>query len=160
MRPIHTCESGSLRLQGTIWFLCITWPPTILVTAGWTGILSPTKAVIWRLAKGLCGACRRPLPLEGFLSWIVTELVASVARWHSGKESTCQGRRLKFDLWVRKIPWRRKWQPALVFLPGESHGQRSLAGYRPRGYKELDMTEGLSEKAASVQGAGRVLTPS
>ena len=35
----------------------------------------------------------------------------------------------RFDLWVRKIIWRRKWQPILVFLPGKSHGQRSLAGY-------------------------------
>ena len=37
-----------------------------------------------------------------------------------------------FDPWVRKIPWRRKWQPTPVFLPGESHGRRSLVGYNPR----------------------------
>ena len=37
-----------------------------------------------------------------------------------------------FDPWVRKIPWRRKWQPTPVFLPGESHGWRSLVGYSPR----------------------------
>ena len=47
------------------------------------------------------------------------------------------------DPWVGKIPWRRKWQPTPVFLPGESHGQRSLAGYSPRGRKELDTTERL-----------------
>ena len=47
----------------------------------------------------------------------------------SGKEPTCQCRRCRFDPWVRKIPWRRKWQPTLVFLPGEYHGQRSLVGY-------------------------------
>ena len=50
--------------------------------------------------------------------------------------------------WVRslgwKIPWRRVWQPTPVFLPGEFHGQRSLAGYSPWGLKELDMTEQLS----------------
>ena len=40
-----------------------------------------------------------------------------------------------------RVPWRRKWQPTPVFLPGESHGQRSLAGYSPLGHKELDMTE-------------------
>ena len=40
-----------------------------------------------------------------------------------------------------KISWKRKWQPAPVFLPGESHGQSSLAGFSPRGRKELDMTE-------------------
>ena len=48
-----------------------------------------------------------------------------------------------FDPWVRKIPWRRKWQPTAVFLPGESHGQRSLVGYSPCGHKELDTTERL-----------------
>ena len=60
----------------------------------------------------------------------------------SGKELACQcrrHRRRRFDPWVRKIPRRRKWQQ--VSLPGESHGQRSLAGYSPRGRKELDMTE-------------------
>ena len=46
------------------------------------------------------------------------------------------------DPWVGKIPWRRKWQPTPVFLPGEFHGQRILAGYSPWGYKESDMTEG------------------
>ena len=47
----------------------------------------------------------------------------------------------RFNPWVRKIPWRRKWQPTPVFLPEKSHGQRSLAGYSPWGHKELDMTE-------------------
>ena len=46
-----------------------------------------------------------------------------------------------FDPWVGKIPWRRKWQPTPVFLPGESHGQRSLTGYSPEGCKESDTTE-------------------
>ena len=43
--------------------------------------------------------------------------------------------RCKFDPWVRKIPWRRKWQPAPVFLPGKFHVQRSLAGYSLNGHK-------------------------
>ena len=46
-----------------------------------------------------------------------------------------------FDPWVGKIPWRKEWQPTPVFLPGESHGQRSLAGYSPWGHEEMDMTE-------------------
>ena len=46
-----------------------------------------------------------------------------------------------FNLWVGKIPWRRAWQPTPVFLPGESHGQRSLCGYSPWGHKESDKTE-------------------
>ena len=44
---------------------------------------------------------------------------------------------------IRKIPWRRKWQPTLVLSPGESHGQRSLVGYSPGGHRESDMTERL-----------------
>ena len=48
-----------------------------------------------------------------------------------------------FDLWVGKILWRMKWQPIPVFLPGKSHGQRSLVGYSPLGRKESDTTEQL-----------------
>ena len=44
-----------------------------------------------------------------------------------------QCRRPGFNPWVRKLPWTRKWQPNPVFLPGKSHGQRSLAGYSPWG---------------------------
>ena len=47
------------------------------------------------------------------------------------------------DPWVGKIPWRRKWQPTPVFLPGEFHGQRNLTGYSLWGHKELDTTEQL-----------------
>ena len=65
-------------------------------------------------------------------------------RWRSGKESTCQCRRRKrcgLNPCIRKMPWRRKWQPTPVFLPGDSHGQRNLAGYSPWGHKESDTTE-------------------
>ena len=51
-----------------------------------------------------------------------------------------------------KIPWRRKWQPTPVFLPGASHGQRSLAGYSPWGHKESDTTEQLTPPLARDQG--------
>ena len=60
----------------------------------------------------------------------------------SGKESVCQCMKLKrhgFNPGVGKIPWRRAWQPIPVFLPGESHGQKSLVGYSPWGRQELDM---------------------
>ena len=46
--------------------------------------------------------------------------------------------RHRFDPWVGKIPWRRAWQPAPVFLPGESQGQRSLVGYGIWDHRELD----------------------
>ena len=65
------------------------------------------------------------------------------SRWLSGKESIFQCnkcRRCK----VGMIPWRRKWQPAPVFLPGKCHRQRSLVGCNPGGRKELDMTKQLS----------------
>ena len=48
-----------------------------------------------------------------------------------------------FDPWVGNIPWRRKWHPTPVLLPGKSHRQRRLVGYSPWGRKELDMTEWL-----------------
>jgi len=69
------------------------------------------------------------------------DLYIGLPRWLSGKESACQCRRHRFDPWVRKIPWRRAWQPTPVVLPGESHGQRSLEDYSPWGRKESDMTE-------------------
>ena len=69
-------------------------------------------------------------------------------KWLSDKEPACQCRiscrRHGFDPRVGNIPWRRKWQPTLVFLPGESHGQRSLVGYRHGVSKELDATEWLT----------------
>ena len=61
----------------------------------------------------------------------------------SGKEFTSQCRRCKrhvFSLWFRKIPWRRERQPTPVFLPGESHGQRSLVGYSPWGHTETRLS--------------------
>ena len=70
--------------------------------------------------------------------------MVGLPRWLSGSESVCQCRRCRFDAWVRKIPWSRKWQPTLVLLPGKSQGQRSLVGYRPWDSKELDLTDPLS----------------
>ena len=61
-----------------------------------------------------------------------------------GKDSTCRCRRPMFDPWVRKIPWRSKWQPTPVFLPGKSRGWRRLAGYSPWGCKESDITDRLN----------------
>ena len=55
--------------------------------------------------------------------------------WLSGKEPACQCWRSQFDPWVGKIPWRRKWKPTPVFLPGKSYGQRSLEGYSPWDHK-------------------------
>ena len=54
-----------------------------------------------------------------------------------------QCRSPRFDPWVRKIPWRRKWQPTLVLLPRKFHGWRSLVGYSPWGCKESETTDQL-----------------
>ena len=62
----------------------------------------------------------------------------------SCKQPSPQHRRHKrcsFDPWAWKILWKRAWQPTPVFLPGRFHGERSLAGYSPRGCKESDKTE-------------------
>ena len=70
----------------------------------------------------------------------------------SVKEPTCQCRRHKrceFDPWVRKIPWRRAWQPTPVFLPGGSHGQGAWWATVHR-VTELDMTERLSRHTVSI----------
>ena len=80
-------------------------------------------------------------------------------RWCSGKEPGCQCRRHRrhgFNPWVRKISWRRKWQPTPVFLPGKSHRQRSLVGYSPWGHTESDLTE---QAHVHALGMLRVLLP-
>ena len=50
------------------------------------------------------------------------------------------------SMWVRKIPWRRAWQPTPIFLPGEFYGQGSLVGYSPQACKELDTTEATEHR--------------
>ena len=78
-------------------------------------------------------------------NWLLKS--CGLPRWFSGKESACQCRRPRrcgFDSWVRKFPWRRKWQLTPVFLPEKSHGQRNLAVYSSWGCKESDTTEWLS----------------
>ena len=60
--------------------------------------------------------------------------------------SCLQCRRPRFNPWVGKIPWRRKWHPTPVLLPGKSHRLRSLVGYSPWCRKELDTTERLQDR--------------
>ena len=77
-------------------------------------------------------------------SW--TSLVAQLVK------NPLQCRIPGFDPWIGKIPWRRAWGPSPVFLPGESHAQRSSAGYNPRGHKESDTTEQLSLSLSGLFG--------
>ena len=68
-------------------------------------------------------------------------------------------RRCGLNPWMGKIPCRRAWQPLPVFLPGESHGQRSLAGHSPRGCEELGTTERLSTQAPRCWWKSRQMGP-
>ena len=92
--------------------------------------------------------CIEPLSLALAGEFFITEpLGKGFPGGASDKEPACQcwrHKRCGFDPWVGKIPWRRKWQPTPVLLPGEFHGQRSLAGYIPRDRKGSDMTDWLS----------------
>ena len=105
----------------------------------------------------------RPLLLPPSGSFPMSQLFTSdgqstgVPGGTSGKELTCQCRRHKrhrFNPWVGKIPWRRAGQPTPEFLPGKSHGQRSLAGYGPWGHKESDTTERLTRSLFSASAPG------
>ena len=75
-----------------------------------------------------------PTPLQALL---LQESRALNGFWNLG---------CNLSLAVGKMPWRRAWQPTPVFLPGEAHGQRSLAGYSPQGHKESDTTEETEHK--------------
>ena len=89
---------------------------------------------------------------EAFGSLVVLSHCCALFAWSGfpngsvGKESDYNAgdRRCRFDSWVRKIPWGKKWQPSPVFLPEKSHGQRSLASYSQWGHKESDRAEQLS----------------
>ena len=78
-------------------------------------------------------------------SWLVILPCRFYTGGSDGKESAYNaGDLLGFNPWVRKIPWRKEWQPIPVFLPGKFQGQRNLVGYSPWVCKESDMTEWLT----------------
>ena len=79
----------------------------------------------------------------------MTSPYRTIAQWLIDKESVCNAEDVEheFDPWVRKSPWRRKWQPTSVFLHGKSHGPRSLADYSPWGRTESDTTEHITAVA-------------
>ena len=93
----------------------------------------PQNGLLLCHRKGCITSQRLYLVKEGSASPVV-----------SGRESTCQCRRCRFDPWARKIPCRREWQPTPVFLPGEFHEQRSVVGCSLWGHKESDKTEELT----------------
>ena len=83
-----------------------------------------------------------------FVRWLLTKKKKNhsyiytwgLPSWISGQKFNCQCKRHRFNPWVGKIPWGRRWKPTPVFLPGKFHRQKSLKGYSPWGLKESDMT--------------------
>ena len=72
-----------------------------------------------------------------------SEIIEGFPGGSNVKASACNAGDLGSIPGSGRFPWRRKWQPTPVFLPGESHGRRSLVSYSPRGRKESDTTERL-----------------
>ena len=115
--------------------------------------------------RALLGSAEGPLQLHPNSTSVLTfwppptfslrpSVVWGLPRCLSGKEPTCQRRRHKryrFHPWVGKIPWRRKRKSTPIFLPGESHGWRSLLGYSPGGCKELDTNEHIPNCYRTLQ---------
>ena len=94
-------------------------------------------AIIWASAVFRAQGCQSKRVHKYFQR--VTEW-RGLPRWLNDEESACQCRRLRrpgFDLWVRKIPWRRKWRPTPIFLPGKSPGQKSLRGLQSVGSQRV-----------------------
>ena len=107
------------------------------------GMGSPTLAEVCRLSsKRFWGKVSRKGGCDGRF----IQIGKKGGSWLRQQSVCLQCRRPGFDPWVGKIPWRRKWQPTPVFLPGKSHGRRSLVGYCPWGRKESDTTKRRKER--------------
>ena len=91
--------------------------------------------------------CNAIFHILTFLLSLLRLMTHIIPSGSDGKESACNAKHSGLDPWVRKIPWRRAWQPTPALLPGESHGQKSLVDYSPWSCKELDTTERLSMQA-------------
>ena len=102
--------------------------------------LLPIKITGWQALASLAP----PTGLPWYHTELSPRLETRLVTWWLRRWSVClQCGRPKFESWVGKIPWRRKWQSTPVLLPGKSHGQKSLVGYSPWGCKESDTTERL-----------------
>ena len=95
--------------------------------------------------------CNAIFHILTFLLSLLRLMTHIVPSGSDGKESACNAKHSGLDPWVRKIPWRRAWQPTPALLPGESHGQKSLVDYSPWGHKESDMTEAAEHTRARPQ---------
>ena len=104
--------------------------------------ISQARILEWA-AISFCRRSSQPRDDPCLLYWQVDSLPLVSLGWFSSQESACQCRRQEFNPWVGKIPWRRKWQPNPVLLPGKFHGWRRLVDSGSWGCKESDTTEHL-----------------
>ena len=115
---------------------CFPLPISWTTSTGWTLLISTEEGITWLGCFMLLGR------VPGFPgSSVVKNLLANAG--YKGDVGS--------NSWVRKIPWRRKWQPNPVFLPGNPHGQRSLVGYSPWSHKESDITEHTHTEYQKIQ---------
>ena len=106
--------------------------------SGWSQQGTDLTRPLSRLNPAIVSYCRREKSQIHLLFVVPAKLFPKwLARCLSGKVPACQCRRHGLDPWVRKIPWRRKWQPTSAFLPEKSHRQRSMVGYSPWGHKRV-----------------------
>ena len=161
-RPHSAASFSSGTWSAPLWALCLLVPavlssavlrllthaqppPFPLNQRKLVHLWSPTVGPLWGKAAVSLPLLYHPVIIVLFVhhpvlfaqTIIAPLLSAQLPWWLSSKESTCQCRRHGFNSWARKIPWRKKWQPTPVFLPGKSHGHRSLAGCSPGGCKRV-----------------------
>ena len=117
----------------------IQWYKVQTVTTPWPGSWLYYVEPLAGFARICTARCTKCVP-----SCSVLSMASLMTQWVKVCLQRRRHGRCRFDPWVRKMSWRRKWQPIPVFLGGKSHGQRSQVAYSAKDYKELDMTEWLS----------------
>ena len=133
----------------TKWPLQLSWFPLSGGECLMQSLVQPLRNIAVSCSLSL--SCSSLFYLDWALIHWASQMTLVVKKKKKKIHLPMQGERDGFPPWVRKIPWRREWQPTPVFLPGKSHGLRSLAGYSLWGHKELDTTECLKTHTRNSQ---------
>ena len=131
-KELRSQDGNFLPAEGT-WLILFKQQTTTVLC-----YLLTLRLIFWKYLTTLSGIVVLWLGLY-HISWRYFRW-KGIPWWFRDKESTCNGGDAEdtgSNPWVRKIPWKKKWQPTPVFLPGKSHGQRSPAGYSPWGHKRV-----------------------
>ena len=135
----HIYSLGWRKLYLPFWGKVYGFKEQMSWTQFWVWISALIHVISFQLISHLMFWGLR-LHLHIKLAFTLGDFENSLPRWLSGKELAIPFAKCGkhgFDPWVGNIPWRRKWQPTPVFLPGEFHGQGSLAGYSPWARKRV-----------------------